>query len=108
MRVSDVIGRLGGEEFVAILPGSIADAMLVGERVRLAFEKAGAEISGHDIGATVSIGVAEAGPPLAEFGELLGRADNALYRAKHSGRNRVVADDGPAGTDTSAQNAAAA
>lgn len=93
MRVTDVIGRLGGEEFVAILPGSMAEAVVVAERVRAAFEKAGVEISGNRIAATVSIGVAEAGPPLAEFGELLGRADAALYRAKHEGRNRVITDE---------------
>jgi diguanylate cyclase (GGDEF)-like protein len=93
MRASDVIGRLGGEEFVAILPGSIADAAIVGERVRAAFEKAGVEISGHRICATVSVGVAESGPPLAELSELLGRADAALYRAKHGGRNRIVRDE---------------
>ena len=93
MRVTDVIGRLGGEEFVAILPGNMAEAVVVAERVRAAFEKAGVEISGNRIAATVSIGVAEAGPPLAEFGELLGRADAALYRAKHEGRNRVITDE---------------
>jgi diguanylate cyclase (GGDEF)-like protein len=108
MRASDVIGRLGGEEFVAILPGSVADAMVVGERVRAAFERAGVEISGHRIGATVSIGVAEAGPPLAEFGELLGRADAALYCAKHGGRNRVVPDEPSADTDVPEKKANAA
>lgn len=97
MRQSDVIGRLGGEEFVAILPGNAQEALLVAERVRTAFEAAGVEIGGHKIGATVSIGVAEAGPPLAEFGEILQRADAALYRAKEGGRNRVVIDgDAPA------------
>jgi diguanylate cyclase (GGDEF)-like protein len=96
MRATDVIGRLGGEEFVAILPGTLAEAAMVGERVRAAFEKVGVEISGHKIGVTVSIGVAESGPPLAEFGELIGRADAALYRAKHGGRNRVVMDDAAA------------
>lgn len=97
MRQSDVIGRLGGEEFVAILPGNAQEALLVAERVRAAFEAAGVEIGGHKIGATVSIGVAEAGPPLAEFGEILQRADAALYRAKEGGRNRVVIDgDAPA------------
>jgi diguanylate cyclase (GGDEF)-like protein len=93
MRASDVVGRLGGEEFVAILPGSMAEAAVVAERVRAAFEKVGVEISGQHVGATVSIGVAEAVPPLAEFGDLLGRADAALYRAKHGGRNRVTTDD---------------
>ena len=108
MRTSDVIGRLGGEEFVAILPGTLADAVIVAERVRAAFEVAGVEISGNRIGATVSIGVAEAGPPLAEFGDLLGRADAALYRAKHGGRNRVTTDQEPAATDAPAKPAAAA
>lgn len=93
MRATDVVGRLGGEEFVAILPGSAADAAGVAERVRAAFEVAGVEIAGSPVGSTVSIGVAEAVPPLAEFGELLGRADAALYRAKHGGRNRVTLDD---------------
>jgi diguanylate cyclase (GGDEF)-like protein len=108
MRATDVIGRLGGEEFVAILPGNITDAAMVGERVRAAFEKAGLEISGHRIGATVSIGVAEAGPPLAEFGELIGRADAALYRAKHGGRNRVTMDDPSAAAEAPAKTEAAA
>jgi diguanylate cyclase (GGDEF)-like protein len=93
MRASDAIGRLGGEEFVAILPGNLAEATLVAERVRAAFEVAGIEIGGQRIGVTVSIGVAQAGPPLAEFGELLGRADAALYCAKHCGRNRVMTDE---------------
>ncbi len=99
MRASDVIGRLGGEEFVAILPGTLEEAMGVAERVRAAYEVAGLEIAGTKVGSTVSIGVAEAGPPLAEFGELLGRADAALYRAKHGGRNRVTADDRSAPPD---------
>ena len=81
---------------------------MVGERVRAAFEKAGVEISGHRIGCTVSIGVAEAGPPLAEFGELIGRADAALYRAKHGGRNRVVMDDPSAAAEFPAKAGAAA
>ena len=48
-------------------------------------------ISGHDIGATVSIGIASAIPPV-EIDSLLARADAALYRAKHNGRNRVEFD----------------
>jgi diguanylate cyclase (GGDEF)-like protein len=106
MRATDVVGRLGGEEFVAILPGSLADAVTVAERVRAAFEVAGVEIADNRVGATVSIGVAEAGPPLAEFGELLGRGDAALYRAKHGGRNRVTTDDPSASPEPPSMEAA--
>ena len=59
MRESDVIGRLGGEEFAAIVLGSANDAAIAAERVRAAFEAAGAVIAGHPIGATVSIGAAD-------------------------------------------------
>ena len=62
VRSTDIIGRLGGEEFAAILPGSAADAGVVAERLRAAFQEAGVVISGHAIGATVSIGVATRDP----------------------------------------------
>jgi diguanylate cyclase (GGDEF)-like protein len=93
MRATDVIGRLGGEEFAAILPGSIAEAAMVAERLRAAFEIVGIDICGHRIGATVSIGIAGAVPPVA-IDHLLARADAALYRAKGNGRNRVELVDG--------------
>ncbi len=88
MRSTDVIGRIGGEEFAAIFPGSQAEACTVAERVRAAFEIAGVEISPCQVGATVSIGIATATAPIA-FDALLARADAALYRAKANGRNRV-------------------
>ena len=91
MRSTDVIGRLGGEEFAAIIPGNAVEAGLVAERLRAAFQAAGVVISGHEIGATVSIGIASAIPPV-EIEPLLARADAALYRAKHNGRNRVEFD----------------
>jgi len=95
MRATDVIGRLGGEEFAAIIPGTAAEAGLVAERVRAAFQAAGVVISGHEMGATVSTGVATAIAP-ALIDPLLARADAALYRAKHNGRNRVEFDTGEA------------
>jgi diguanylate cyclase (GGDEF)-like protein len=87
-RASDIVGRLGGEEFVALLPGTLAEAKIVAERVRRAFEAAGATVAGHDLNATVSVGAA-CGEPGTDIVALLAAADAALYRAKASGRNRV-------------------
>jgi diguanylate cyclase (GGDEF)-like protein len=91
VRSTDVIARLGGEEFACIIPGNAEEAGLVAERLRAAFQVAGVVISGHEIGATVSIGVATAIPPVA-IDPLLARGDAALYRAKHNGRNRIEFD----------------
>jgi diguanylate cyclase (GGDEF)-like protein len=93
MRATDVVGRLGGEEFAAILPGTAAEAAMVADRVRAAFQAAGIAISSHRMDATVSIGVACAVPPV-EIDSLLARADQALYRAKANGRNRVEIAEG--------------
>jgi diguanylate cyclase (GGDEF)-like protein len=87
-RATDILGRLRGEEFVALLPGTLADAKIVAERVRKAFAAAGVTFAGHDLNATVSVGAA-AGAPGTDIVALLAAADAALYRAKASGRNRV-------------------
>lgn len=92
MRGDDIIGRLGGEEFAAILPGRAETSVMVAERVRLAFESAGVTISGHCMNATVSIGAADSMADVANITALLTRADQALYQAKSSGRNRVVVE----------------
>jgi diguanylate cyclase (GGDEF)-like protein len=97
MRTSDVIGRIGGEEFVALFPGTLADAAAVAERVRAAFERVAVELDGHPIAGTVSIGAA-CGSPTAKIEMLIARADAAMYRAKLNGRNRVeTADEAVAG-----------
>jgi diguanylate cyclase (GGDEF)-like protein len=93
MRGSDIIGRLGGEEFAVIVAEPMELAARIAERLRAAFEEAGVTVGGHAIGATVSIGAATSYEPLADIGPLLARADAALYRAKHDGRNRLCADD---------------
>jgi diguanylate cyclase (GGDEF)-like protein len=89
MRASDIIGRLGGEEFAAIVAEPMELATPIAERVRASFEIAGKIIAGHAIGATVSIGAATATDVVTNIDALIARADAALYRAKGEGRNRL-------------------
>lgn len=91
MRADDVVGRIGGEEFVAIISGTLAEACIAAERVRSAFEKAAVAPESPQIPATVSIGVA-CGLPDVSIDLLIARADAVLYRAKANGRNRVEPD----------------
>jgi diguanylate cyclase (GGDEF)-like protein len=89
MRGSDIIGRLGGEEFAVIVAEPIEFAERIAERLRASFETAGITIADQTIGATVSIGVATSFEPVTDLAPLIGRADAALYNAKREGRNRV-------------------
>jgi diguanylate cyclase (GGDEF)-like protein len=88
-RASDIVGRLGGEEFAAILPGDKAIAEMVGERIRASFEVAGVTIAGYEIGGTVSIGAGISHAPVRDIDALINCADGVLYEAKRSGRNRI-------------------
>jgi diguanylate cyclase (GGDEF)-like protein len=92
LRAGDVVGRIGGEEFVAVISGTLAEAAIVAERVRSAFERAAVMPGSPQIPATVSIGVA-CGMPDVSIDILIARADAVLYRAKSNGRNRVELDD---------------
>src|SRR5262249_34236706 len=65
MRSSDVVARFGGEEFAAMLPGSLADATTVAERVRMTFAALTETVCGHPVGATVSVGAASRAPTSA-------------------------------------------
>jgi diguanylate cyclase (GGDEF)-like protein len=89
LRGTDQYARFGGEEFVALLPATAEEAAIAAERVRCAFEQAAREVGPHQIGATVSVGVASAAATI-EVPALLIAADTALYRAKAAGRNRVT------------------
>lgn len=94
MRSEDIVGRLGGEEFAAILPNALTPSVAIAERVRLAFQAAGIEVAGHALNATVSVGAVDTLTRADNITQLLARADAALYRAKSAGRNRVVSDNG--------------
>jgi diguanylate cyclase (GGDEF)-like protein len=88
MRASDLIGRLGGEEFAAIISEPMETVTSIAERIRAGFEAAGATVGDQAIGATVSIGAATSYAETPNIDALILRADTALYSAKHSGRNR--------------------
>jgi diguanylate cyclase (GGDEF)-like protein len=89
LRSSDLIGRLGGEEFGAILPGaSVGAAYVAAERIRVAFANACGEVGDGTIKATVSAGIA-ASQTGSTLDSLVQAADLALYRAKLQGRDRV-------------------
>ena len=90
LRISDLSGRIGGEEFAALLPCSLEEGVLAAERVRECFEASGIECEDGAVDTTVSIGVA-GGPAGTELEVLLAAADTALYQAKRGGRNRVEA-----------------
>jgi diguanylate cyclase (GGDEF)-like protein len=103
MRADDIIGRLGGEEFIAVISGKLSDACIAAERVRVAFEAAALAPDSPGIPVTVSIGVAT-GLPTASIEKIIERADAVLYKAKENGRNRVEADEEMVLPDTKAGN----
>jgi diguanylate cyclase (GGDEF)-like protein len=90
-RDSDVLARVGGEEFALLLPETVkSEAMIVAERLRLEVSKTKPPVSEADVAPTISVGVAAATDDMPEFSVLMRAADEALYEAKRRGRNRVV------------------
>ena len=90
IRSSDLIGRIGGEEFAAVLYDTSRDkAVAVAERMRVAFAQIAQDVDGRPVCATVSIGIVHCEEPELDVPELLSQADQALYFAKENGRNRV-------------------
>ena len=90
VRREDVLARFGGEEFVIIMPGSTADsAMRIAERIRErieAYRPSDRLLSNMRITVSVGLAVSDLG---STVGQLLTRADGALYAAKRAGKNRV-------------------
>lgn len=101
LRAIDVVGRIGGDEFLAILPETpLPEARVVGERIRLAVME---RVGPSEPAVSISVGIAAldtrkpaAGPAEALI-EAQKRADQALYRAKAAGRNRVEISEAPVG-----------
>ena len=101
LRGQDVLARYGGEEFVALLSGTtVQRARVIAERIRLALEQKLLPLeNGETLQITASIGVSLLEPmqhqgEFRQLGtELIERADQALYKAKESGRNRVIVAD---------------
>ena len=89
-RASDVLARIGGEEFLAILPDTrLGQAVKVAERIRRAVCASPVETHAGAVEVTVSAGIAPLKPD-DNPKSLLRRADRALYAAKRAGRNKVV------------------
>ncbi|MGB5740322.1 MAG: GGDEF domain-containing protein [Woeseia sp.] len=90
-RAEDIIARMGGEEFAIILPNADRrQAAMVAERLRARLEQTPVAVKAGQISMTASFGVAELSAQDADIESILVRADEALYRAKDSGRNQVV------------------
>jgi diguanylate cyclase (GGDEF)-like protein len=93
-RSSDIVGRLGGEEFVLMLPEATLDkALAAAERLKQLAADRVITVAGRRIAVTVSIGASVARADVNGVDELLKQADIALYVAKRSGRNRVCRFD---------------
>ncbi|MFT6925227.1 MAG: diguanylate cyclase (GGDEF)-like protein [Psychromonas sp.] len=90
LRKSDLIGRIGGEEFVIFLPDTGMDAAFgLADEIRKAIAHSRLEIEGKTVSYTVSLGIESSGPKDLSIDELFKRADLKLYDAKDKGRNRV-------------------
>lgn len=92
LRIQDVMGRSGGEEFIVLLPATnLRQALVIAERLRQAIEQMDASDLGASLAVTTSIGAAQMHSPNETLNQLTTRADNALYAAKAAGRNKVEA-----------------
>ena len=90
IRRMDLLGRLGGEEFAALLIDTTSErAQMVAEEIRARFAAAVREVDGRPVAGTVSIGIVINQDAVLDLAALLAQADHALYRAKDNGRDRT-------------------
>jgi diguanylate cyclase (GGDEF)-like protein len=91
VRNTDVFGRIGGEEFVVVLPDtSVQDALSLGETLLSIVRHIGLPTTDDEpLNITVSIGLAAREPQDADLSDMLKRADKNLYRAKQTGRDQI-------------------
>ncbi|MFH2125766.1 MAG: diguanylate cyclase [Pseudomonadota bacterium] len=93
LRQVDLFGRVGGEEFMALLPETgLEAAAMVAERLRNALAAQAVSASKPELRVTISLGVAQLTPE-TRLSDLMRLADDAMYRAKQNGRNRVEISD---------------
>lgn len=93
VRASDVVARMGGEEFMVLLPHTHLDAALaLAEKLRQCVAATHVHVGGHTLRVTASVGLAAASGNEVNFTSLYQRADHALYSAKAAGRNVVRAE----------------
>ena len=110
-RASDIVGRLGGEEFALVLPEATFDgAVAAGERLRKLVAGHIIAVGGEHVAVTISVVASACDAATAGVEELIKQSDLALYDAKHAGRNRVCRYTPPPETpdaNTAAQGAPA-
>lgn len=93
IRGSDVLARLGGEEFAILMPQTtLEQAIKLAERLRKRLEGLAIHFEGKVLGCTGSFGVSHTSQAGVVLDALLASADYALYQAKHAGRNSVCSD----------------
>jgi diguanylate cyclase (GGDEF)-like protein len=91
VREIDLVGRYGGEELIIIMPETdLKTALPVAERLRRAVCEKPVRLAAHELHVTVSIGVAQKDENTLNLETLIARADQAMYIAKHKGRNQVA------------------
>jgi diguanylate cyclase (GGDEF)-like protein/PAS domain S-box-containing protein len=93
IRMVDILGRYGGDEFAILLPGAdLAEAHEIAERIRQTVAQTVIPTDRGAVAISISLGVAQAQQDMESLSVLLGRADAALYSAKQAGRNQVIAE----------------